>query len=250
MKVYLSGNGWFDRLRLITAQNAENINLLQSFVYVQGEKTVLEIIPKLNGFILDSGAFTFMNSQAGKTIDWEYYVDRYSDFINAYNVDLFFELDIYKIIGYENTVKLRKRIEARTGKQVIPVWHRYLGKDIFIDFCKEYGYVALGGIAIKEIKRQEHKHFPWFIETAHKHNAKIHGLGYTDLNGLKKYHFDSVDSTAWLMASVLAGEIYKFSGNGFERLKKPKGMRNNAHVILANNFTEWVKYSQYAETHL
>ena len=44
----------------------------------------------------------------------------------------------------------------------------------------------------KEIKKDEYKYFSWLIEQAHKRNALIHGLGFTNLEGLTKYHFDTV----------------------------------------------------------
>lgn len=66
---------------------------------------------------------------------------------------------------------------------------------------QEYDYVALGGIAIKDFKKSEHKLFKWFIDTAHKANTKIHGLGYTNDSITKRNNFDSVDSTSWLGGS-------------------------------------------------
>lgn len=223
---------------------AANINILMSFYYI--DDVVVRLIPRFKNFMLDSGAFTYLVS--GKHINWDEYVSRYIDFIKTYKVEKFFELDIDPLIGYEKVKKIRQRIEHETGKQCIPVWHRSRGKEEFLRMCEEYPYVALGGIAVKEIKRTEHKYFPWFINEAHKRGAKIHGLGYTNLKGLKKYHFDSVDSSAWTAGNRF-GFIYKFNGKEMVKHIKPEGYRVKPKETAINNFVEWVKFSQYAASH-
>ena len=117
--------------------------------------------------------------------------------------------------------------------------------------CEEYPYVALGGIVTKEIPRKKYESaFPWFINTAHEHGAKIHGLGYTNIANLKKYHFDSVDSTAWLCGNR-GGYLYKFnpSTEKMEQITKD-GCRLKSREGTVNNFNEWVKFSMYADMKL
>lgn len=208
-------------------------------------------MPYFGDFLLDSGAFTFMQNTKSH-VDWNDYLEQYADFIKTYNIDKFFELDIDSVIGYENVLKLRKRLETMTGKQCIPVWHLSRGKEEFLKMCDEYPYVSIGGIVSGEIKREQYKHFPWFINQAHKHNAKIHGLGFTNLEGLKKYHFDSVDSTAWTTGNRF-GHIYRFNGKTITKVNKPDGTRvpkEKSRELAVNNFIEWCKFQQYAETHL
>ena len=115
--------------------------------------------------------------------------------------------------------------------------------------CDEYDYVAIGGIVSQEIKRDEYKYFPWFINEAHKRGAKIHGLGFTNLKGLALYHFDSVDSSSWTTGNRF-GAIYKFNGREMTITRKPPNTRVKARETAINNFNEWVKFCQYAETHL
>ena len=151
-----------------------DVAILESFFYA--DKWTEQLIPRLDRFMLDSGAFTFFSGKHGN-VDWEEYLSRYIDFINRNNVKLFFELDIDSIIGYENVLKLRKRLEQGTGKQCIPVWHVWRGKEEFLKMCDEYPYVALGGIVNSDIKQADYERmFPWFIKEAHKRGAKIHGL--------------------------------------------------------------------------
>ena len=48
---------------------------------------------------------------------------------------------------------MRKRLEAETKKKCIPVWHRSRGKENFIELCKQYDYVAIGGELSSEIEQ-------------------------------------------------------------------------------------------------
>ena len=224
--------------------------VLESFYGLKGNKT-LEFIARHDkeNFLLDSGAFTFMSNTGKGNIDWKDYIDRYIDFINKYNIKYFFELDIDVIVGYENVKKIRKYIEAKTQKKCIPVWHKARGKEEFIKLCEEYDYVAIGGIVTKEITSKEYKYFTWFINEAHKRGTKIHGLGFTNLKDLKKYPFDSVDSTSWASGSRF-GAMYVFDGQEmtsrtFDNKRVKNGKKLNIH-----NTKEWIKFQRYAEKHL
>lgn len=226
--------------------NGGGLLILESFYYC--DAVVERMIPHFEKFMLDSGAFTFFSS--GKHVDWDEHVGRYCDFINRNNVELFFELDIDALIGYEKVKDIRKRIERETGKQPIPVWHKRLGKDEFLKMCDEFPYVAIGGIVSKEISQKEYRFFPWFIDEAHKRGCKIHGLGFTNLKGLERYHFDSVDSTAWLSGNRF-GSVYTFTGKTMRKTDKKEGQRlSDSRAVAVHNFTEWAKFQQYAKNHL
>ena len=198
--------------------------------------------------ILDSGAFTFMTGAHKGAINWDEYVEDYARFINKHDIKLFFELDIDSVVGLQEVERLREKLEALTGKKPIPVWHKNRGKEYFIKMCENYPYVALGGIVTKEIPRQKYeKGFPWFIKTAHLHRCKIHGLGYTTILNLPKYHFDSVDSTAWLYGNR-GGYLYKFNpSKGTMDQLKADNARLKSREGAVNNFREWVKLCKYAE---
>jgi hypothetical protein len=223
------------------------VNILQSFYYCN-DFTESMILPQCKSFMLDSGAFTFFSS--GGNVNWNEYIKRYAQFIKRNNIDLYFELDIDKLIGYERVLYYRSKLEDLTGKPCIPVWHKSRGQEEFIKMCETYNYVAIGGIVSKEITQKEYKYFPYFIKTAHEHGAKIHGLGFTNLKGLTKYHFDSVDSTAWVSGNRF-GSIYKFNGKTMQKFDKKQGQRlSNAKAVALHNFQEWVKFQKYAEKYL
>ena len=224
----------------------KDVNILQSFYYCN-DFTEKVILPNCGRFLLDSGAFTFMN--ASKTIDWQQYIESYASYINKHHITQYFELDIDGIVGFENVLKIRQKLYDLTGVKPIPVWHKSRGIERFKKDCMDYPYVAIGGIVTKEIKRTEHKLFPSFISIAHKYGAKIHGLGYTNLEGLTKYHFDSVDSTSWVSGNRF-GAVYRFDGRTMKKYDKPPGKRVKNIEVALNNFEEWKKFSKYAERKL
>lgn len=197
-------------------------------------------------FLLDSGAFTFMNG-TGKT-DFNEYLERYIYFIVKNDIKYFFELDVDSVCGYNNVLKLRQKLEKQTGKKCIPVWHKSRGKEEFLKMCDEYDYVAIGGIVTKEITKEEYKFFPWLINEAHKRKCQIHGLGFTSLDDLKKYHFDSVDSTSWKSGGRF-GQLHIYK-NGTIKTITQKNKHALYKKIDCNNFTQWLKFQKYAEKHL
>lgn len=222
----------------------ESLYILESFYYFKEWQAPL--IKKSKMFLLDSGAFTFMNGK--KSNNFDDYLTKYIHFINKYDIQYFFELDVDSVVGYEKVKQLRNRLERETGKRCIPVWHKSRGKEEFLKMCDEYDYVAIGGIVTKEIKKEEYPFFKWFITEAHKRNCKIHGLGFTATKELKKYHFDSVDSTNW-MSGGRFGQLHIFNGKFIES-KSFKNKRAKNKEINNHNLNEWIKFQKYAENYL
>lgn len=222
----------------------ESSYILESFYYFQ--EWQVPLIRKSKMFLLDSGAFTFMSGKKSNSFDD--YLTKYIHFINKYDIEHFFELDVDSVVGYEKVKQLRNRLERETGKRCIPVWHKSRGKEEFLKMCDEYDYVAIGGIVTKEIKKEEYPFFKWFITEAHKRKCKIHGLGFTALDDLKKYRFDSVDSTSWKSGGRF-GQLHRFTNNTIKTITQ-KSKRAVYRKIDENNFNEWVKFQKYAEKYL
>lgn len=217
--------------------------ILESFFYADSEME--KLLPHFGDFLLDSGAFTFMQSSKTHVV-WEDYIERYADFINRNNVKKFFELDIDSVVGYDKVLEYRTRLEKLTNKQCIPVWHISRGVKEYIKSCEEYSYVAIGGIVAKEIKPDKYTIFPSLIKQAHKAGAKVHGLGFTALDWLPKCHFDSVDSTAWTTGNRF-GFIYQFNGKTMIKHNVPKGKRlADSKKVAEINYLEWLKFQRYA----
>ena len=198
-----------------------------------------EQIKDIEHFMLDSGAFTFLNSK--KSVDIDEYVEGYINFINEYDVQHFFELDIDSIVGYEEVKKLRSRIERRTKKRCIPVWHKSRGIKEFHKLCKKYDYLAIGGIVTKEIERHEHFLLNAFCDLAKSYDCKLHGLGFTPPN-LKEYRFYSVDSTSWL-AGARFGRLYEFADGKLRSTKQTEKM----HYLEYDrrNIEQFLKFQQF-----
>ena len=245
MRVYLAGG---ETRHWIHFQLKEEKDfkpyLLESFYYCDSDTE--KLLPFFGDFLLDSGAFTFMQNQK-KHCDFEGYLEQYADFIVRNKVEKFFELDIDSVVGYEKVLEYRAKLERLTGKQCIPVWHKTRGHKEYIRHCDEYPYIAIGGIVVNEIKRPEYKVFPYMIEQAHKRNAKVHGLGFTNLKLLPEIHFDSVDSTAWTTGNRF-GFMYQFNGRTMVKQDLPSGMRlRDSRKIALINFTEWLRFQKFAE---
>lgn len=61
--------------------------ILESFFYADADTE--RLLPFFGDFLLDSGAFTFMQGRGGNP-DFDDYVERYADFINRNKIDKFF----------------------------------------------------------------------------------------------------------------------------------------------------------------
>ena len=250
MEIFMASNGiWRSNGLYDDIIATHHPFILESFYYADADTE--RLIPLFGDFLLDSGAFTFMQDNSSHQ-DWDSYIERYAAFIVRNDIRKYFELDIDSVVGYEKVKEYRKKLETLTNRPCIPVWHNNRGKDEFIRMCEEYDYVAIGGLVggNSEYSQKYWKYFPWFINTAHDHDAKIHALGFTSLKGIEQYHFDSVDSTAWTTGNRF-GYIYHFNGRTMEKIDVPKGKRlGDPRKVALINYTEWVKFQKYAETHL
>ncbi|MFV5767214.1 hypothetical protein [Mammaliicoccus sciuri] len=255
-RVFLAGTHGRDYVR----QHAKPPYLLDSYYYLK-KATDTELLKTMQYiksdhckmFLLDSGAFTYMEQAKkakGKTTDnYELYVREYAKFINKWDIQYFFKMDIDVIVGIEKVEEYRRLLERLTGKQCVPVFHLSRGKDYWLKMIKEYDFVAIGGLANKSFPQNKYPYLKWFIKTAHEHGTKIHGLGFTKTSLMKEYTFDSVDSTTWVNVARF-GEIKTFRPKEgvIKAMKKPPNARltntKDAEIISAK---EWIKFTRYIE---
>lgn len=234
----LTGGGW------------KNLCVLESFYYARKNKFFPQLYNNGVDILIDSGAFTFISGNPGK-IDWDLYTEEYAAFINKYDIQKFFELDIDSIVGIREVERLRDKLERLTNKQTIPVWHVPRGLEYYQRMIREYSYVAIGGYVIKEVPRNKlEAAFPYLIQQAHLAKCRVHGLGYTPLDIAKrKFRFDSVDSTSWIAGNRF-GSIYHFNAltGIMEKFDRPAGKRVKNLETAWNNFNEWVRFQQYLRT--
>lgn len=247
MKIFLAGAETYQNI--LDKYAKCNPYILSSFYYI--DEKFENRIKNFGDFMLDSGAFTFMQKRGGDT-KWEEYIERYADFVVRNRVEKFFELDIDVLVGYQKVLEYRDLLERKANRRCIPVWHKMRGMEEFKRMCDEFPYVAIGGHVIGELAKSDYDMFPAMIRYAHKHDARIHCLGYTNVTKLEKYHFDSVDSTRWNCARF--GRIECFDGKTmrvFDWRKQEKRLkRERAADVSEMCFGEWLKFQRYADSNL
>lgn len=243
MRLCLAGT--FPSEKIVRENRPEYV--LESFFYIKPWQ--VEEMLKWKMFLLDSGAFTFMHGveASSKPVDWDGYLSRYIDFINRHNVQHFFELDVDIIVGYDAVKRMRTRLEAETGKQSIPVWHRSRGLDEFKRLCRDYPYIGIGGFAIKHIQPSEYGYIKRLVQYANACGVRVHGLGYTKKDAVD-FGFYSVDSTTWTTQVNFGGLSY-FNGSEMVVVRPPKGMIGADYRIRREYaLKEWIKYQKYLDT--
>lgn len=257
MRLFLAG---YEANPYIELFEDKSLFVLGSFYYLRKSKkdylnSYINYVKNIsNDFILDSGAFSLLNSNKNLDVflsNLDKYIEDYINFIKEYNIKRFIELDIDSLVGYGRVKEIRKKIEKETDKKCIPVWHLSRGLDEWKSLTKEYDYIAIGGIVTKEIKKKDYnKLFPALLKIAKKNNCKVHGLGFTSVE-CEKYDFYSVDSTSW-SACIRYARMYNFNTKTKEMKSKliSKSHRldqkgNKFIKLLKISLKEWIKYQTY-----
>lgn len=245
MNIFLAGNVALDCPQEYIDYHSPFV--LQTFwdLHNKPDERIREIIDNVGTLFLDSGAFTFMNS--GKQVNWGEYLDRYAQFINRHQIQCFFELDLDTVIGDKKTREMTRRLEAKTGKQCIPVFHACRGVARWRQMAQEYPYVAIGASGLTEECRwvKNDRLLLRMVDIAHQYGAKVHGLGYTRLANLNDttIPFDSVDSSACLSGGRF-GTVYKFTGSRLIS-RSIKGRSKGYKQLNDHNIQEWIKMQYY-----
>lgn len=227
----------------------EKSNVLLSFAkYKKGDEKYVE---KCKRILIDSGAFTFLNSkkEASKFKPMDY-VKKYGEFIKKNEIDDFIELDIESVFGVETYIDCLHYLQDITGKEPLRVWHLNRGFSYYSELVKKFPRICIGGIATKEINISDKKLIHSLLNEAHKNNCKVHGLGVGSSTYIREYDFDSVDSATWL-TSMRNGKIHYFNGHEVNFISYGS---NDDGSRLARRFSgimamkEWFKYSQYVDS--
>lgn len=238
MKYFLSGELNLEWWEYIIANCSPNYYYLCSYFYVRRKPDIFNLIyNNFQNLLIDSGAFTL---QRGKKVDFLEYSKQYAKFIKKYDTDKiigYFEMDIDTIVGYEEVLKLRHILEDVSDK-IIPVWHKNRGLDDFKEMCNNYDYVAITNKST-DINSYNLTALKAFVDYAHKHNTKIHGLGISSKRFLEKIPFDSVDSTSFLLPLRFARL------NNGKRLDSKFVTNNHKKVLLLSYITERKKQIYY-----
>lgn len=224
--------------------------VLESFYYLND--WMLPYILNQWDFLLDSGAFSFFGKQKD-LLNWDTYLEKYANFINQCNVQRFFELDIDVVVGLDKVEQLRERLISLTGKLPIVVWRPLRGIKYWQHMIETYPYIAISASGMYDsawTRKNGSEHvLRQMVKQAQAKNVKVHGLGYTSLKHLSYIGWNSVDSTAWIYGNM-SSKIYQFNGTTIKTIPAPPNTRMKSKVVAVHNFTEWVKFQQYAKYNL
>lgn len=229
--------------------------VLCTFFYLQKlikrDKELAEIVKQYNSqdkFILDSGAFSFMNGKKITEQKLDDYCQEYMEFVKKYQIKRYVELDIDAVLGFQKALEYRNYLEKNIGYATIPIFHKSRGKNEFVKMCEQYSYAGIGGIAIKDITPKEHKYFKQLNLFANSQGCKLHAMGFTPTKDLNSYGFYSCDSSSWTMG-VRFGNLYRFTGNKIKSIKKPPNTKLNLSKsqIQTFNWNEWCKYQKFVD---
>lgn len=251
MRVFLASTGIGTNKEEQKGMFDDKRSLYVLCTFFEGEKACLKALKgcgNTENFLLDSGAFSFMSGADCTKPILEEYMDRYIDFINTYDIKYFFELDVDTIFGIEYVEYLRKRLEERTGKKCIPVWHKGRGVEYWKWMCANYSYVAIGGLVF-HVKKQEYDAIRRMVDYAYAMGVKVHGLGFTRTAELDNYKFYSVDSSSYTKSAAIGQQVHFFNGKRIIARQINKGNKKvKLGVLIRHNYDEWRKYQRYMDS--
>ena len=241
MILYLSG---LFTIKDVDKIDLSSLNVLQAFPYMKKDSHLY--VDKCKNFLMDSGAFTMMNSKNKKNFDIKDYVKKYGNYIKEHNINNFIELDIDGVYGTSVYVDCLHELQDITGKNPIKVFHTWRGLEYFKELTKKEKMICIGGLVVKQIKQSDYEIFTSLINIAHENGCKVHGLGLTDSRMLRKYDFDSVDSSRFTGTSRF-GEFYKFDGHGIIALRSKSDFTFKGNECDRWSLNNWFDYSKYLE---
>lgn len=256
MKLYLATP--VTALSYVDPAELQGRYILETYHAIKNAKDLSWLQYCREDFLLDSGAYTYMRGNGGdlSKIDWDKYIHNYAAFIKTHGIKYFFELDIDAVIGYSNVKYLTQKLNKLAERQCIPVWHRKRGYEEWLRSIKDYSYVSLsasGNNGSSEWTRTRGAENVLYKmnKVAMENNCKVHALGYTKIDMLRKIPFYSVDSASWVRGAF--GTLTKFNPNsprGFDMIKKPAGKNMVVRETHAHNFREWLKIQEWAKNNL
>lgn len=247
-ELYLTGNSYSFQQTVVGYGDVRPPYVLASFYYIHCENRQEWMLdyrdePDCAGFLLDSGAYTWEESQAdGATeADLDAYLGAYIDFINTHDVDRFFSLDVDAIVGTARVRDYRDRLERETDGDCIPVWHLPRGWDAFTALAGDYDAVAIGGVN-REITGAGKENLWRYQEYAAAHGADLHILGHSPRSGPTAMRFDSVDSSSWVTDARFRRRAM-FDGLDIQTEELPPSDDTRYREIERHNLREWTRYA-------
>ena len=227
--------------------------VLDSFFYIRklpDEKIhqLLSLVDyDMDRFLLDSGAFTLMRQKVKGNINIEKYIGEYTTFIKKWGIKNFVEMDLDWLMPLSKVEEYRKMIDEGAGRKCMPVFHHSRGIDYLKWTCENYDYFCTGTNDMKTRNPENYAKLQMITDIVHSYGKELHGLGFSGMN-LKRFRFDSVDATNWLMGAQY-GLLYRFVGDKLVAIPQPKNTKRKHHNnFLRFNYIEYVKYQHFLDT--
>ena len=205
-------------------------NVLTSFYYQK--KGLKELKNDFENIFIDSGGFTARKNNI------EINLKEYGDFLKE-NKDYIFTAANLDVNNLETQLENQKYLEQIYP--ILPVYHyaEYSQKryDLFENYCKNYKYVAVGGVAGQNLSKNRMINYLNFcFKTSLKYKTKIHGFGMASLELLKNYPFYSTDSTTWIQPGRF-GTCILYNGLETKRFHyKDKKLYTGSKMIGGNDY--------------
>lgn len=189
MKLFFAGSDgnerYNERLRKLGAKNR-----LESY-FTLGQRAPSK---GFEAHLLDSGGFSAR--MRGVEVD----VHELARYINENDCRLVFNLDPPSV---EETLRNQRTLEQETQAYVLPIYHlsdfRSREHRKLIDmYVERYPYIAIGGVAGEGSPVSLQHDLYRYVFSRTRDRVRVHGLGITSIDILKRYPWYSVDSTSWL----------------------------------------------------
>lgn len=145
------------------------------------------------GLMLDSGAFSVFTGKA--KVD----IKRHTEFVANLKPEQAIQLDV---IGNDDATWKNYLYQREIVPDILPVIHHNASDKHIKRVVDTADYVLLGGLV--PLTRRRKVMFAWldYLYSKYKlHEKKVHLLGVTTPDVLKRYPAYSVDSTSWLSPS-------------------------------------------------
>jgi len=148
-----------------------------------------------------SGAAQFFTDWSfNKNPDVRKYLDEYIEFIHKYKNQLMGYVNLDIIYNAEESFENQQYMEKH-GLRPIPVFH--YGEDFkwLEHYIDNYDYIGIGGVAggitlQQFVNSLGNKAFEYIARK--KPNIKVHGFAVTSVNLMRRFKWQSCDSTTWL----------------------------------------------------
>lgn len=137
------------------------------------------------------------------------------------------------VIGSAEQTKINCLKMRDAGLDIVPTFHYGEDWDYLDFYCKEFNYIAIGGIA----RIRQRKYLQVFLDQCwmrmqpYFSKIKVHGFALTAPWALQRYPFYSVDSTGWM--GIRYGSVQE--NNGYAMINSKKRL-----FYLRNRDTDFV----------